>query len=99
LMTDDGNQPACILIIPKSARLDAEQDESDIIRLTSGNETYDRGTQELEETFVMRVAEAAKSRLPLKNGIPSLFARTSQMLAVTEAMQTTGEATGSTIRG
>lgn len=81
LMIDDTNQPNCIIIIAESGRLDAKPDESPIVRLTSNSETYDREPQELEDNFVLRVAQAAKDKLPLPDSVPTLIAWTEKMLA------------------
>lgn len=79
MFTDDANLPSCILITTESGRLDAVIDESEIIKLTSDGITYDRKSQELEEDFVLRVAEFSRAKLPAK-GVPVLIAQTEKMI-------------------
>jgi len=92
LLRDDENQPGCIIFVQESGRLNSEPDLTPILQYDSGGISYHRKPGETEEDFTIRAAKAAKSFLPSKNAIPTLF-------AVTKAMQTTGEAAESTIRG
>jgi len=92
LLRDDENQPGCIIFQAQSARCGATPDLTEIMQFSSGGVTYYRQPAESELDFTERAFMAAKAILPLKNAVPVL-------LAVTEAMQTTGEAAQSTIRG
>lgn len=80
LSTDD-NLPDCVIIIPESGRRDTVPDESAIVRLKCDGATYDRESQEPEETFVMRVAESAKALMSHRAAVPCLLATTEKSLA------------------
>ena len=79
--TSDADLPSCILIVPESGRKNAEPDDSPIVRLTCNSGIYDRLPQESEESFVLRVAQAAKERLPSPEAVPTLIAITEKMKA------------------
>ena len=82
MLVSDEDLPGCIIIQAESARLDGEEDTSEIVQFSSNEITYYREPAESEEDFTTRAAMAAKGLLPSKNAIPVLLA------AVTERMLT-----------
>lgn len=80
MFTDNENGPACIIITAENGRLDTIPDDSDIMQYTADNVVYDRKTGETEEAFTMRVAEAAKAKLPSPIAVPILMAVTENMM-------------------
>lgn len=80
LITDNSNQPACVLIVQESGKLNGVVDDSAIIRYMFDNNNYDREPGENEEVFTMRAASLAKALLPSPQAVPCLFAVTENMI-------------------